>query len=78
MHCTIAFLGNCWHCNRGKPDPHVNDHTTHGCRPLLSEEIPHYRMGIGICNESESQGHKEVKVILGCQQLLGRGLKWKY
>ena len=73
MHCTTAFLGNCWHCNRGKPEPHVNDHGAHGCRPLLFEKIPHCRMGIGICNKSKSQGHEGVKVILGCQRLLGRG-----
>ena len=41
--------------------------TAHGCRLLIFEKIPHYRMGIGICNESESQGHEGVKVILGCQ-----------
>ena len=35
MHCTTAFLGNCWHCNRGKPEPHVDGHSAHGCRPLL-------------------------------------------
>ena len=73
MHCTTTFLGNCWYCNRCKPEPHVHGHGAYGCRPLLFEKIPHYRMGIGTCNKSESQGHEGVKVILGCQQLLGRG-----
>ena len=77
MHCTTAFLGNCWHCNKGKPEPHVNDHGTHGCRLLLSEKTPHHRMDIDICSKRESQGHQEVEsdswmaVITGERDLSG-------